>query len=408
MAGVGFYGGEDFLQGGFIEPLACEAQAHRTDGGFFFERGDGACRGSDGFVAAGDACVDRNGVAGDKEGGVFGEGFIPRGDFERAGEVFEDEDAKRFSVFFGKALFDGHDQARELECAGLGGLARLRDGVVFSGVEIPRVAVERVSAHIVAEQFLLVFERIQIAPRLDLGGIGGFFRRCERRVAEERELSARAVALERGGGGHGGFDLGEESGAVFVQAVEGAAFDKALENFAVHRAGIEARTEILQRAEGAAFFPFGNGGFHRACADIFDGCQPEANARAVGLGGEFQHAGVDIRRQHGNLHASALGDHHGETVGIVGIEGEHGGHELTRKMGLQVGGLVGNPAIRGAVGFVESVLGEFLDKPEDGVGHFGWDVVVRAAALDEAFALLLHLFGVLFPHRAAEQVGLAE
>ena len=31
-----------------------------------------------------------------------------------------------------------------------------------------------------------------------------------------------------------------------------------------------------------------------------------------------------------------------------------------------------------------------------------------AAALDEAFALLLHLLGVLFSHRAAEQVGLAE
>ena len=77
-------------------------------------------------------------------------------------------------------------------------------------------------------------------------------------------------------------------------------------------------------------------------------------------------------------------------------------------MGFEVGGLVGNPAIRGAVRLVKAVLREFLDEAEYGVGHFGWDVVMRAAALDEAFALLLHLFGVLFSHRAAEQIGLAE
>jgi hypothetical protein len=35
-AGIGFHGGEDFLQGGFIKALVGEAESDGADGGFFF------------------------------------------------------------------------------------------------------------------------------------------------------------------------------------------------------------------------------------------------------------------------------------------------------------------------------------------------------------------------------------
>ena len=65
VAGIFFNGGEEGFQGGFVEAFAGEAEADGFYGGFRFEGGDGSGGGTNGFVLARDAGVDRDGFSGD-------------------------------------------------------------------------------------------------------------------------------------------------------------------------------------------------------------------------------------------------------------------------------------------------------------------------------------------------------
>ena len=70
---------------------------------------------------------------------------------------------------------------------------------------------------------------------------------------------------------------------------------------------------------------------------------------------------VDVRRQHLDPHPPAVVDMLDEelvALGAVHLRGEHGGHELGRVVGLQVGRLVGDQGIGGAVRLVEAVAAE--------------------------------------------------
>ncbi len=96
------------------------------------------------------------------------------------------------------------------------------------------------AAHIVAEEFLLVAEGVQLAPGFDSGCRGGGCRGFHGEVAEKRSLAAGAVALMRGRRRECGVDCGEERRAVGSEFVECAAFHKALEDFPVHGAGVQA------------------------------------------------------------------------------------------------------------------------------------------------------------------------
>ena len=77
---------------------------------------------------------------------------------------------------------------------------------------------------------------------------------------------------------------------------------------------------------------------------------------------------VDVRRQHLDPHPPAVVDVFDEELvplGAVHLGGEHGGHELGRVVGLEVGRLIGDQGIGGAVRLVEAVAAEVLDQVED-------------------------------------------
>ncbi len=101
--------------------------------------------------------------------------------------------------------------------------------------------------------------------------------------------------------------------------------------------------------------------------------------------------------------AARLGDVRHHLVGVVLLAGEQRGHELDRVMRLQICGLVGNQAIRGRMALIKTVGRESLHQIEDLVGELVRHAV-PGAALDEPAALLGHDFGLLLPHRAAQQV----
>ena len=145
---------------------------------------------------------------------------------------------------------------------------------------------------------------------------------------------------------------------------------------------------------------------HRVDADVLQGTKAvDEGAVADGEGGE---GGVDAGG-HGleaELVDLALVD--GKLVGEVEVAVHHGGHELGRVVGLEVGGLVADHGIGGGVGFVEAVVGELFQKVENLTGLLGVDVVGGLAAFDELRAFLGHFLGDLLAHRAAQEVGAAK
>ena len=76
-------------------------------------------------------------------------------------------------------------------------------------------------------------------------------------------------------------------------------------------------------------------------------------------------------------------------------------------VGLHVGGLIGDQRVGRGVGLVEAVVGELGDEIENLPGA-GFGHVAVARALDEGFALLVHLRLDLLAHGAADQIRVPE
>ena len=112
-------------------------------------------------------------------------------------------------------------------------------------------------------------------------------------------------------------------------------------------------------------------------------------------------AGVDIRRQNFKVHRDGFVDENRQLVEVADLARDQGGHELGRVVGFEVGGLVGDDAVAGAVRFVESVAGELGHGIEDAAGFPGIDIVGGFAAGYEFLALLFHDRLLLLTHGAA-------
>ena len=273
---------------------------------------------------------------------------------------------------------------------------------------MPSVAVEGMTANVVSKQFLLVFEHLQLRPGFDGGIHDRSLRWHHWHVSKKGDLSAGAITLLRGRRGHRGLDLRKKLSATFPKAIKGAALHQAFQDFSVHGSGIQAGAERIEGCKFSALVAFGNRRFHRAGTDVLDRGQSEANSVARGFWRKFEIAGIDVRWTNGDFHAAAFADHLSESFGRACVKGEHRGHELAGIVGLQIRRLIRNPAVGGAVGFIESVFGEFRDEPENGISDLGSDVIVLLATSHKAGALFFHLFGILLAHRAAEKIGLAE
>ena len=121
---------------------------------------------------------------------------------------------------------------------------------------------------------------------------------------------------------------------------------------------------------------------------------------------EAELALVDVRRQDLDAHLVALADVL-DDLGrrpALGLGGQQGGQEMDGVMGLEVGRLVGQEGVGGAVGLVEAVLGELLDLLEDLVG-LGLADALLLGPLDELLLLGLHRLLVLLAHGLAQDVG---
>ena len=76
-------------------------------------------------------------------------------------------------------------------------------------------------------------------------------------------------------------------------------------------------------------------------------------------------------------------------------------------MGFEISRLIGQQRIGRRVRLVESVAGELVHLVEQFSGNIFW-MAQRRCAAHKAVALLGHLFGLLFAHGAAQQIGFAQ
>ena len=200
------------------------------------------------------------------------------------------------------------------------------------------------------------------------------------------------------------------------QRVERARLGERLQHAAVAVARVDATREVLDRGERSVLIAHREQALDGALPDGLDLREPEADrAGAVlrGMGGDAEvlPGVVDVRREHLDTEAGALGDRGRDAVlraRRVGAGGhQHRRHELDGVMGLEPRRAVRDHRVRERVRLVERVAREGLDEVEELFGE-ALLVALLDRAADEALALGEHHRGDLLAHRLPHHVGLPE
>ena len=212
-------------------------------------------------------------------------------------------------------------------------------------------------------------------------------------------------------GGHarllGAFDgdtrRGEQTGAVVVDAVEGAGTDQRLQHAPVDDALVHAPAELEQPPEGPALPARVDDRLDGRFAGALDGAQSIAD-RGLPDRHEAVVRSVDVGRQDLEAVVDAVLDQLVHLVGVIHQRREVGGHESSGMMRLHVGGLVGDQRVGGCVRLVEAVAGELLHQVEQLIGLAPGQTVALGAG-DEDVAVRGHLLRLLLAHGPPQQIG---
>ena len=94
-------------------------------------------------------------------------------------------------------------------------------------------------------------------------------------------------------------------------------------------------------------------------------------------------------------------------VRVADLAGQQGSRELHRIMGLQIGSVICDQCVCGAVGLVEPVFGKLGHKVKYLLCLFGIDLLVPCA-FQKPLLLLGHLIGLLLTHGAPQDIGFTE
>ena len=149
----------------------------------------------------------------------------------------------------------------------------------------------------------------------------------------------------------------------------------------------------------------GEDGVDGVAADVLDRGETEADGIAV-----WSEVGVGeahIGRLDGDVHLAAFLDVLDDILWLRNFGCEQSSHELDGVVGLQIGGLVGHKRIGRGMRLVEAVSREFRH-PIKYLGNFRLWVSQRRSTAHKPIPLLRHSFGILLPHRAAQQIRFAQ
>ena len=186
-----------------------------------------------------------------------------------------------------------------------------------------------------------------------------------------------------------------------AQAVEGAAFDEALHHTLVDLAQIHAGTKVHQRSERPFGLSFRHDGLDGPLAHILDRHQTVADLAVADL--EGRPAVVHVRRQNFDTMAAAFDHVLDDPVGGMHFARQQGRQEFHRVVRFEIGGLIGNQSIGGAVGLVEPVAPEFFHEVENRFGFIFGNLVFQRPG-HERIPMLGHFLGDFLAHGLAQVV----
>ncbi len=187
-----------------------------------------------------------------------------------------------------------------------------------------------------------------------------------------------------------------------MQGIERSALDQTFQDPSVDFAQIDAAEKIHEGCKFSFHADF-HYGFNRRFPDIFYGGKAETDVASRNA--EILLGFIDVRRQNIDAHFLAVGHVPDNLVPVVFFAGQKRRHEGDGIMGLQIGRLVGDHRVGGAVRLVETVFGEVFH-----LIPYDFCLVLVDRFLFRAFKktgfLLFHRRYLLFPHHFAQRVGL--
>ena len=195
---------------------------------------------------------------------------------------------------------------------------------------------------------------------------------------------------------------------VFVvpgEGVHGTRADQGLEDALVRPPRIDPMAEVVDALEGSITLALLDDRLHGAGAESADRTQAIANAVADGAEAEF--ALVDVRRQDTEFHAPDLVDEGDHLVDVLHVRRQHGGHEVSRVVGLEIRRAEGQQGVAGRMRLGERIACELLHLVENLVGQAVVDVLAPGS-FEEHGAHLDHLLGLLLGHGAPQQIRLSQ
>ena len=188
-----------------------------------------------------------------------------------------------------------------------------------------------------------------------------------------------------------------------IHRIERTALDEAFHRALVRGLHVDARTEVVERREGALGARVDHR-LGRTLAHVLHRGKREPNAAV--LDREIHERRVHVRRQDVETDVARLGAVCHQLVGVRLFHGQERCHEEGWIVRLQIARLIRDPCVGGGMRLVEAVPREHLDVVPDlrGLGHC--DFVLHTAAHELVF-LGRHDRGVLLAHGLAEHVGFA-
>ena len=338
---------------------------------------------------------------------VFAKGFGEHDGLSGALEAFDAEGGHRLLFFSSIEFTNVGDHASE---AGMVAVCEFIEAVQVSESAVlkgPLVAGKRVPGNIESDEFTFGGEKIGFAPRRAVRQfiIGVFVKGVVFHEVKNGSLTGSFVFGDFGGSAKGDIDAFKKAGSMHAGEIEGAGTHETFNHFTIGTFHADAKIhETVEEAIGFAFF---DNLFYKPFADAFDGNETKTN-NAFANGIKAADGFIDGGGKHLNIDFSGFGNKVCKLVAITHFAGEECGHKFTGVVRFEPGGLIGDEAVGGGVGFIEPVLGKFFDIIEDGSGEFGIDLMGFFAAGDKFFALGGHDFWFFLAHSTAKNISLSK
>ena len=121
--------------------------------------------------------------------------------------------------------------------------------------------------------------------------------------------------------------------------------------------------------------------------------------------GELEVGLIDIWREYADAHGTALVHELDDFGDVVEVTAQRTSHVLCGVVRLEVGCLIGDPAVAGSMALVEGVAGELCPVGPDLLQRVLLVALLRATS-EELHLQLGHLVGELLTHRLTQAVRL--